>query len=125
MTNLEIFNLVIDKACEITNVRRDVLISGKKQHHVVETRVLASEYLWRIGFSSDEIAFFVLTERNGVYPDIDRVKSTAKGIDKGICTYDDRRKDSYKFGLSAAQLSEFCRQKYGEMYIHGMKELPK
>lgn len=126
MNKLDIFNTIVDKVCEVTVIRRETLMGGVKLRPVVEARVLACQYLWRAGFSSDEIALFVIREQMGdplACPDISVVKSKAKGIDKSICTYTYYCKESYAFSIMSSEISKFCKEKYGEMYVYGMKEL--
>lgn len=65
MKKSEMYNLVVDKVCEICEVRRDTVINGRKMQAVVDARILIVQYLKRIGLSSDDIALMVLRELAG------------------------------------------------------------
>lgn len=124
MKKSEMFNVIIDKVCEICEVRREDIINGCKLQSVVDARVIAVQYLRRIGLSNDDIAEIFLKLKTGAIPTIEEIKKKAAGIDKTFCSYSNRCLQSYAFCIMSKDMKSFCRDTYQDMYIHGMKELP-
>ena len=127
MKKSEMYNLVVDKVCEICEVRRDTVINGRKMQAVVDARILIVQYLKRIGLSSDDIALLILRELAGdsfLCPPLSELKKKAKAVDKIFNFYSSRCLESYSFCLMSVDVKEWCRNRYKEYYIYGMKELP-
>lgn len=127
MKKSEMYNLVMDKVCEICEVRRDTVINGRKMQAVVDARILIVQYLKRIGLSSDDIALMVLRELAGdpsLCPPLSELKKKAKAVDKMFNFYSSRCLESYSFCLMSVDIKGWCRDRYKEYYIYGMKELP-
>lgn len=127
MKKSEIFDLVLGKVCEVAEVRTDSVLSPCRLQAVVDARVLAVQYLRRIGLTNDDIALIVLRKRAGdmtLCPPMDEIKAKAKGIDKMFSSYSERCLQSYAFCLMSVEIKRFCRETYGELYLQGMKELP-
>lgn len=127
MKKSEIFNTLIDKVCEVCEVRRDFVVEGRKLQAVVDARILAVQYLRRIGLSSDDIALIVLRESArdlSLCPPLGELKKKAKHIDKLFNAYSARCLNSYAFCLMSREICEFCRDRYEEHYLSWMKQLP-
>lgn len=127
MKKSEMFNQLIDKVCDVCEVRRDLVIDGRKMQAVVDARILAVQYLKRIGLSSDDIALIVLREiakDPTLCPPMDELKRKAKGVDNMFNSYSARCLESYSFCLMSSDVKEWCRERYKEYYMYGMKELP-
>ena len=115
MTKKDIFDRIIDVVCECSCVDRARLISGDKERDVVDARVLAVQYLWRAGFSYDEIAVFVEDERHPEIKHIsadESVKKRAKNFDKIRRAYNDRCYQSISFCIISKHVSESLRREY-------------
>lgn len=128
MKKSEIFDELVEKICEICEVRKEVLLSGRKLQSVVDARILCVQYLRRIGFSSDDIAIIFIRKQvcdMGYCPPIRELKSKAKNIDRLFALYSDRCLQSYLFCLISVEIRDYCREKYAELYLAGMKELPE
>lgn len=128
MKKSEIFDTLLDKVCEVCEVRKDCVINGSKLQAVVDARILAVQYLRRIGLSSDDIALVVMREAAAdmlLCPPLGELKKKAKSIDKLFNTYSSRCLSSYAFCLMSKEISEFCRSKYEEHYLSWMKSLPR
>lgn len=121
------FHILVDKVCEICEVRKDKLIGGSRLQAVVDARILAVQYLRRIGLSSDEIALITLranADDMEYYPPLHDIKKKAKAIDKMFGSYSSRCLQSYAFCLMSAEIKQFCRDRYQELYMSWMKDLP-
>ena len=128
MKKSEIFELVVSKVCEICEVSKDSVIMGVKSQDVVDARVLAVQYLRRIGFSNDEIATFFIKCKSGkmdMTPDVADIKKKAKAVDKMVCAYSGRCLESYMFCLMSEEIARYCRDTYKTMYLAWMKPPPK
>lgn len=127
MKKSEMFNILVSKVCEICEVSRTHLIGGSRLQSVVDARLLAVQYLRRIGLSSDEIALIAMRENadNPDYcPPLEEIKKKAKAVNKIFNSYSERCLQSYSFCLMSMDVKEFCRESYKNLYIAGMKDLP-
>ena len=81
MKKSEIFDILVNKVCDVCEVRIDTLIKGSKLQSVVDARVLSVQYLRRIGLTNDDIALIVMRKIKGDMtwcPPIQEVKAKAK-----------------------------------------------
>lgn len=127
MKKSEIFHGILDKVCEVCEVRKDCVINGSKIQAVVDARILTVQYLRRIGLSSDDIALIVMREINGdpkYCPPLAQLKMKAKAIDKTFNSYSARCLQSYAFCLMSKDITDFCHEQYRDLYLSWMKELP-
>lgn len=127
MKKSEMFGILLDEVCKVCEVRRRSIIEGSKLQAVVDARVLAVQYLRRIGLSSDDIALIVLRELKGdedYCPTLQDIKNKAKAIDRMFCSYSQRCLESYAFCLMSRDVKEFCHSQYRDLYLSWMKELP-
>lgn len=128
MRKSEIFHTLLDEVSKVCEVRKDCIIQGSKLQAVVDARTLAVQYLRRIGLSSDDIALLVLREKAGdpeLCPSLPDLKKKANGINKTFNSYSSRCLESYAFCLMSQDIKDFCRRKYEELYLSGMKALPR
>ena len=127
MKKSEIFDRLLDKVCEVCEVRLDTIINGSKLQAVVDARMLAVQYLRRIGLTNDDIALIVMRKVKGDMtwcPPIRVIKSKAKGVQKMFDSYSQRCLESYAFCIMSSELKDFCREQYKDMYLSWMKQLP-
>lgn len=125
MKKSEIFDLVVAKVSEVCEVHTESIIQGVKAQAVVDARVLAVQYLRRIGLSSDDIALILLRKKNlGEQPTLADIKKKAKAIDKMFDSYSRRCLDSYAFCLMSSEVRDYCRERYKEHYLAWMKAFP-
>lgn len=121
------FDILVDKVCDICDVSVELVITGCKRHDVVEARVLAVQYLRRIGLSFDDISLIVLRKLNGGHdyqPTMKELKSKAKAVQKMFNLYSQYCIDSYSFCLMSRDVQEFCHTTYKDHYLSWMKNLP-
>lgn len=121
------FHILVDKVCEVCEVQRSSVINGSKLQAVVDARILAVQYLRRIGLTSDDISLIVLREMSGnplYLPTLQDLKKKAKSVDKMFNSYSARCLESYAFCIMSKEIKEFCHEKYRELYLSWMKELP-
>lgn len=126
MKRSEIFDILIAKVCEVCEVNEKCLIEGSRLQTVVDARILAVQYLHRIGFSHDDIALIVLRKLAhdvNLCPPLSEVKKKAKSIDKMYEAYPDKLKQSFVFGILSKDIRDYCREFYKEMYVEGMKKI--
>lgn len=110
MKKSEIFDTIQRKVVEICEVNFQEFTSGVKGHDVVDARILCVQFLWRVGFSNEEIALFVLSSNRGMTgltTSSPEVKSKAKHINKLLNSYNQRCKDAFTFRRLASKLNEF------------------
>lgn len=124
MKRSEIFNVLVDKVCEICEVDKEDLLGKARVQPVVDARVLAFQYLRRIGFSNDDIAEMLLRHSMEQKPTQEQIKKKAKGVDKTFSSYSNRCLQSYSFCLMSKDVRDYCRETYKDMYVYGMKQLP-
>ena len=127
MKKSEIFDILINKVCDVCEVRVDTLIHGSKLQSVVDARVLSVQYLRRIGLTNDDIALIVMRKIKGDMswcPPIQEVKAKAKGVQRMFDSYSQRCLDSYAFCIMSSEIKDFCREQYQDMYLSWMKQLP-
>lgn len=120
MKKSEMFDLMIDEVCQVCEVRKEDVISGRKLQAVVEARVLAVQYLRRIGFSNDDIATIILRKKMSdpyYYPEIEEIKSKAKGIEKMFSSYSEHCLQSKAFCILSQDIKEFCTKQFQHDYI--------
>ena len=65
MKKSELFDRIIDKVCEVCEVRRATMMSQSKIQAIVDARILGVQYLRRTGMSFEEIALYVMRESAG------------------------------------------------------------
>lgn len=121
------FDMLVDKVCEVCDVDLDLVINGSRRHDVVEARILAVQYLRRIGLTFDDISLIVLRKVSGdknFQPSMKDVKLKAKAVQKMFNSYSQYCLDSYSFCLMSRDIQEFCHSKYKEYYLGWMKHLP-
>ena len=114
------FDLMMDEVCQVCEVRKEDVISGRKLQAVVEARVLAVQYLRRIGFSNDDIATIILRKKMSdpyYYPEIEEIKSKAKGIEKMFSSYSEHCLQSKAFCILSQDIKEFCTKQFQHDYI--------
>lgn len=125
MKKSEIFNLVIDEVCEECEVRRDCVIDGNRMQSVVDARILAVQYLRRLGLSSDDIALFVLREIDGdptLCPDIKDLKSKARSVNKMFNSYSARCLESASFRSMSLDIKHFFLNEHGDLCVSWPKD---
>lgn len=127
MKKIELFDTVLNRVCEVCMVRPQDVIEGRKFEAVVDARLLAVQYLRRIGLSNDDIALIILKKKHddmGYYPSDSEWKSKSKAIAKMFNSYSERCMQSYSFCLISKGVKDFCTDLYSERYVHGMKNPP-
>lgn len=124
MKKSDIFNLLIQKVCEICEVAEEQMFSSTKLQTVVDARILAVQYLRRTGLSNDEIAYQVEVNRGNDPSSVDLIKRRAKSMQRLFDSYSQRCLESYAFCLMSKDIKDFCHERYSELYLSGMKQLP-
>lgn len=120
MRKSEIFNTVVAKICEVCEVRRDSLINHKKIQTAVDARILAVQYLRRLGLSTDEIALYVIREAKGdceYFPEEQELKNRSRAINKMFNGYSARCLESYSFCQMSKEILEFCLDRFDDLYL--------
>ncbi|MCQ2147321.1 MAG: hypothetical protein MJZ16_07380 [Bacteroidales bacterium] len=128
MKKSEMFSIVLGKVAEVCEVREESIINGSKMQAVVDARILAVQYLRRIGLTNDDIALIIYRISSGdmnACPTMSDLKKKARNIDRLFCSYSQRCLESYAFCLMSKEIKEFCHEKYSEHYLGWMKDLPK
>lgn len=126
MKKSEMCDLVLAKVSEVCEVNKESIIQGSRLQAVVDARVLAVQYLRRIGLSADDIATYALTRKNlGEPPTLEEVKKKSKSIEKMFDSYSRRCLESYAFCLMSKDIKDWCKEKYKDYYLSWMKEPPK
>lgn len=118
MNKSEIFDAVVDKVCELCEVNKDDVMGGVKERDVVDARLLAVQYLRRIGFSNDEVALLALKRCTGdaTLRTVDKaVKTKAKSVDKMFRAYSDRCLQSKMFCIISTELAKFLRDEFARL----------
>ena len=113
MKKSEVFDAIQRKVVEICEIDFNEFTSGVKGHDVVDARIITVQYLWRVGFSNEGIALFVLTRNRGMTgltTSSPEVKSKAKHINKLLNSYNQRCKDAFTFRRLSTQMSEFVAE---------------
>ena len=110
MKKSELFDRIIDKVCEVCEVRRATMMSQSKIQAIVDARILGVQYLRRTGMSFEEIALYVMRESAGdseLCPPISEVRKKAKGMRRLFGSYTFRCYESKMFQmLSRAILTD-------------------
>ena len=65
MKKSEIYSEIIDKVCDICEVRRESMINGVRFESVVDARVLAIQAMRRVGLTNEDIALYFHREKQG------------------------------------------------------------
>ncbi len=126
MKKSEICDLLLAKVSEVCEVHKESIIQGVKLQSVVDARVLAVQYLRRIGLSADDIAHHLLMRQNiGQEPTLAEIKKKSKSIEKMFDSYSRRCLESYAFCLMSKDIKDWCKEKYKDYYLSWMKEPPK
>lgn len=128
MRRSEIYNELVDKVCEICEVRRALVIGERKLQAVVDARMLVVQYLRRIGLSNDDIALLMMREQAGdvkFFPPIDEVRKKARTVARIFNSYSERCMQSYAFCLASREVQLYCRQRYKDIGFAGLKPLPE
>lgn len=110
MKKSEIFDAIQREVVEICEIDFDEFTSGVKGHDVVDARIICVQFLWRVGFSNEEIALFVLSRNRGMTgltTSSPEVKSKAKHINKLLNSYNQRCKDAFTFRKLATKMNKF------------------
>lgn len=113
MKKSEIFDAIQVNVAKICEVDFDEFTSGVQSHDVVDARIICVQFLWRVGFSNEEIALFVLTHNRGMTgltTSSPEVKSKAKHINKLLNSYNQRCKDAFTFRNQAGDTSKFLAE---------------
>jgi Mg2+ and Co2+ transporter CorA len=118
MKKSEIFDLVIDKVCEVCEVDRERVLGCCKLQSVCDARVLAVQYLRRAGLSNDDIALSVLRRTGKEHTSLDSVKRKAKGVAKMFSSYSERCLQSFAFCSMSADIKEYFRELQADSYEH-------
>lgn len=127
MKKSEIFATLVDKVCEVCEVDRAGVIKGARSQSFVVARVLAVQYLRRIGLSCDDIALLIIREAKGdpnYVPPTHKLKIKSRSVDKIFNSYSSRCLESYAFCLMSREIKEYCHEQYKELYLSWMKDLP-
>lgn len=115
MKKSELFLIILDKVAEVCEVRKEDILSGTKVQAVVDARILAIQYMRRMGLSSDDIAVVMLrmnSQEPGCAPTIKEIKAKAKSIDKTFNLYSSRCLDSKAFQMMSIEIRDFCRETF-------------
>lgn len=93
MKKSEIYSEIIDKVCDICEVRRESMINGVRFESVVDARVLAIQAMRRVGLTNEDIALYFHREKQGDNLAVlsrTELKSKARGIQKSYVSYTQR-----------------------------------
>ena len=93
MKKSEIYSEIIDKVCDICEVRRESMINGVRFESVVDARVLAIQAMRRVGLTNEHIALYFHREKQGANLAVlsrTELKSKARGIQKSYVSYTQR-----------------------------------
>lgn len=108
MKKSELFDILMNKVCEVCEVRYLDIVQGRRMQSVVDARMLLVQYLRRGGLSNDDIALIFICKVAQDCPSIDAVKRKAKNIDRLYLGYRMRIKESRIFALMSDELDKFC-----------------
>lgn len=118
MKKSEIFNIIIDKVCEVCEVRRESMMSSSKVQAIVDARILGVQYLRRTGMSFEEIALYVLREAAGdadLCPPINEVRRKAKGMRRLFGSYTFRCYESKMFQMLSRTILNDLKDLYEDV----------
>ena len=117
MKKSEIFDIIVNKVCEVCEVRKDAILNNLKMQAVVDARMLAVQYLIREGISADDIALIMFREQAGdmtFCPDKQLLRTRARGFNKQFNVYSRRCMESRAFRIMSADIAKFCREQFGK-----------
>lgn len=117
----EIYSSIVEIVCEEREITVEELHSKYHPHHYVEARVLAVQYLRRVGLSRDDIAKEILKHKGITNPSQDEIKQKAKNVDKLFCSYSTYCLNSDAFCGYSQTIKERCTEKYPELFSRGSK----
>lgn len=118
MKKSELFDTLMNKVCEVCEVRSTDIISGCRSQNVVDARMLLVQYLRKGGLSNDDIArIFIRKVTGDATPPVDAVKRKAKNIDRLYNEYVYRSGESRIFSLMSDDINLFCREFYNQSAI--------
>lgn len=127
MRKSEIYDTLLQKVSEVCEVNKSMIINGSRLKSVVDARVLAVQYLVRIGLSYDDIALITLRRiagNPGYFPSLSEIKKKARSVQTMFCAYSSHCMQSYAFCLMSKEIKEFCISEYKTLYLAGMKGVP-
>lgn len=124
MTKEEIFEQLLDNVSVTCKVSRSDIVSGVRPQPVVDARAMFFYYLKVIGLTSKEIAALFLSREGQDDATDGQIANKAKGIERSIAQFEDRKRQDFHIGLMADSVRKFCREEYMEYYSPGMKPLP-
>lgn len=127
MRKSEIMETLVSKVCEVCEISSESFFGSTKMQMVVDARILASQYLRRIGFSNDEISLMFERHRKkdlSYIPSTVELKKKAKNVQRLFDSYSQRCMESYAFCIMSNDIKQFCREKYSELHNPWMKCLP-
>ena len=107
-TKSEIYNTIMDKVCEICEIRRSSVTGGSRIQAVVDARILCVQYLRRAGMSFEEIALYMARDNSGdslLCPPISELRKKSKGYRKMFCNYTLRCLDSKIFRILSTNIN--------------------
>lgn len=112
----------MDHVCEICEVRRELVVGDRKLQAVFDARLLAVQYLRRLGMSNDDIALLVLREQAGdpkYMPLITDIRKKARSIARMFNSYSERCLQSHVFCLASREVQDYCRAHYKDIGYAG------
>ena len=118
MKKSEIFNIIIDKVCEVCEVRRESMMSSSKVQAIVDARILGVQYLRRTGMSFEEIALYVMRESSGnmeLCPPMEEVRRKAKGMRRLFGSYTFRCYESKMFQMLSKTILSDLKDLYEDV----------
>lgn len=117
MRKSEIFDIVLAEVCKECEVPKTEVIGCSKVQTFVEARVLAVQYLHRLGLSYDDIALVVLRECAGnmaLVPNVNEWKSKSRAVAKLFSSYTERCLESKAFRGHSTHLQAYCSEVFKE-----------
>lgn len=119
MKKSEMFDILLDKVCEVCEVSLHYVINDSKLQAIVEARTLAVHYLKEIGLTNDTIALIVLRKQandNTLMPTLKQIKQKAKSIEKMDAGYYERKaaRHPQEYELQEKEIKAFCHTRYEE-----------
>lgn len=112
----------MDHVCQICEVRRELVVGDRKLQAVFDARLLAVQYLRRLGMSNDDIALLVLREQAGdpaYMPLITDIRKKARSVARMFNSYSERCLQSHVFCLASREVQDYCRAHYKDIGYAG------
>lgn len=116
MTKAEIFHDIVDYTCEVCNVSKERILNSRDQD-AVNAKIMATQYLIRLGYTPDEIARLVLQQGGDKDPSPAAIKSRAKSINRHFRDYSGCCIRSSMFCTVSEGIAKYCSEKYKTMYL--------